>query len=66
MLNEPLVVGTDVIHSANEERFHALGQTDEGKRLHLTFTLRKNKTLLRIISARPMHRKERAIYDEKT
>ena len=41
---------------------HALGRTHNQRLLHLTFTLRKDDTQIRVISARPMHRKERDIY----
>jgi uncharacterized protein len=61
--NDPLLVVADEKHSDHETRFHALGQTDSGRLLHLTFTLRQNGSLIRIISARSMSRKERAIYD---
>lgn len=60
--NEPLLIVTDVKHSQSEARMHALGMTDAGRFLHLTFTLRENETLLRVISARPMSRKERTLY----
>lgn len=63
-LNEPLVVLDDLKHSDIEQRFHALGQTGEGRLLHITFTIRT--TMIRIISARNMHRKERAIYEQET
>lgn len=43
---------------------HALGKTDEGRTLHITFTLRQSSQLIRVISARDMHRKERAIYEQ--
>jgi uncharacterized DUF497 family protein len=66
LLNEPLVVTPDVQHSRDETRFHALGHTDEGKLLHLVFTLRQNGTLLRVISARDMSKKERQRYEEET
>jgi len=61
--NSPLLVVSDEKHSGNEVRFHALGHTDEGRLLHVTFTLRKGESLIRVISARDMHRKERAIYE---
>jgi uncharacterized DUF497 family protein len=61
--NEPLVVAEDPIHSQAEERYHALGRTNEQRLLHITFTIRGQGTLIRIISARPMSRKERKIYD---
>lgn len=60
--NERLLVLEDSKHSQDEARYHALGETDDGRRLHITFTLRADGTLLRVISARDMHRKERAIY----
>jgi len=64
-LHRPLVVAPDAAHrAAGELRFHALGETRQGRRLHLTFTLRRNGTLIRVISARDMHRKERAIYEK--
>ncbi|MDD2733722.1 MAG: BrnT family toxin [Desulfuromonadaceae bacterium] len=63
-LNEPLVVLDDLKHSDTEQRFHALGQTGEGRLLHITFTIRTN--MIRVISARNMHRKERAIYEQET
>ncbi|MFP4561612.1 MAG: BrnT family toxin [Thiohalorhabdus sp.] len=62
--NAPLLTTPDTGHSKQEPRFHALGRTDEGRQLHLTFTLRAQGTLIRVISARDMHRKERAIYEQ--
>lgn len=61
--NEPLLVLEDSKHSQREARYHALGKTDDGRLLHVTFTLRDDGTLIRVISARDMHRKERAIYE---
>ncbi|MEA3251402.1 MAG: BrnT family toxin [Pseudomonadota bacterium] len=62
--NEPLLVLEDSRHSQAEARFHALGETDDKRLLHITFTLRQSGTLIRVISARDMHRKERAIYEQ--
>ena len=62
--NAPLLVLDDVVHSQNELRLHALGVTDDGRRLHITFTLRQTGQFIRVISARDMHRKERAIYEQ--
>lgn len=62
--NEPLVVAVDERHSAAEVRFHALGRSESGRLLHITFTLRRDARLIRVISARDMHRKERAIYEQ--
>jgi len=60
--NQPLLVLEDTRHSRNEIRFHALGQTDNARLLHITFTLRA--TLIRVISARDMSRKERLKYEQ--
>jgi uncharacterized protein len=62
--NAPLLLLDDGAHSQQEPRIHALGKTDEGRTLHITLTLRSSGTLIRVISARDMHRKERAIYEE--
>lgn len=56
----------DGAHSQSEPRFHALGKTDAGRTLHITFTLRQSGALIRVISARDMHQKERAIYENAT
>lgn len=61
--NSPLLVLSDEKHSGTEVRFHALGHTDGERLLHVTFTLRMDDSLIRVISARDMHRKERAIYE---
>ena len=62
--NAPLLVLEDSRHSQTEVRFHALGETDDERLLHITFTLRQHGTLIRVISARDMHRKERAFYEQ--
>lgn len=62
--NVPLLLLEDASHSQKEPRLHALGKTDEGRMLHITFTLRQSGQLVRVISARDMHRKERAVYDQ--
>lgn len=64
--NDPLLVVDDPRHSEREARFHALGRTDAGRLLHVTFTLRQYDTLIRVISARPMHRKERVRYEQES
>ena len=58
--NEPYVVA-DTKHSQSERRFQVLGMTDQGRALHLTFTLRDDGTKTRVISARDMNQKERAM-----
>ena len=62
--NQPLLVLEDERHSADEPRFHALGRTEAGRRLQITFTLRREGSLVRVISARDMSARERAIYDK--
>lgn len=62
--NAPLLIMADAKHSQDEARHHALGRSDDGRLLHLTFTLRKAGSLIRVISARDMHRKERTIYEQ--
>lgn len=59
--NEPLLVASDVKYSGTEPRFYALGQTDEGRLLFVVFTVRE--TLIRVISARDMSRREKKEYE---
>ena len=63
--NDPLGINEDAVHSVKEPRLHALGRTDGGLLLHVTFTLRNDAKLIRVISARPMNRKERARYEQE-
>ena len=60
--NEPLLLLPDHKHSDNEQRFHGLGRTEDERLLHVTLTLRDGGKLIRVISARDMHRKERMFY----
>jgi len=62
--NAPLLLLEDAIHSQQEPRLHALGKTDAGRMLHITFTLRPAGLLIRVFSARDMHRKERSVYEQ--
>jgi uncharacterized DUF497 family protein len=62
--NEPLLLLADDRHSLNEVRFNALGHTDDNRFLHVTFTLRQEGRLIRVISARDMKRKERLRYEK--
>ena len=64
--NALLILLEDAKHSSAEPRFHALGQTDDDRLLHITFTLRDAGQKIRVISARDMHRKEKAIYEKAT
>lgn len=61
---EPLLPVPDARHSEKEPRYHALSRRDEGRLLHITFTLRGAGTLIRVTSARDMHRKERNFYGQ--
>ena len=61
--NDPLLLLADQRHSATELRYHALGQTEDGRRLLIAFTLRQDGRFIRVISARDMNRRERTIYD---
>ncbi len=62
--NDPLLLVLDERHSQKEARYHAYGKTNDGRKLHIAFTLREHDTLIRVISARDMHRKERMTYDK--
>ena len=62
--NTPLLMLEGGAHITHEVRVHALGKTHEGRVLHVTFTLRKAGTQIRVIAARDMHRKERAIHEQ--
>lgn len=62
--NAPLLLLNDTAHSQTEPRLHALGKTDQGRTLHIAFTLRQSGERIRVTSARDMHRKERLIYDQ--
>ena len=62
--NDPLILVEDLRHSDSEQRFNALGKTSQNRLLHVTFTLRRNGTMIRVISARDMHRKERKFYEQ--
>jgi uncharacterized DUF497 family protein len=64
--NEPLLLLDDPRHSSQESRFHALGRTNDGRLLHIAFTLRDSGRLIRIISARSMHSKERMVYEQNS
>lgn len=63
-INEPILFFADVKHSDSEPRFLALGVTRNGRALTIVFTLRQDGTLIRVISARDQHRKEKVLYDQ--
>ena len=61
--NEPLLIADDQKHSSHEMRFIALGKSNFGILLTAIFTLRKKQTLIRVISIRPMSKRERKYYE---
>ena len=63
--NVPLLVAPDAGHSGKESRLHALGVTDDGRHIQISFTVRDEGRKVRVISARPMNRKERTIYEQQ-
>lgn len=58
--NLPLLLADDAKHAQDEKRHFVLGQTNAGRRLFISFTIRKKK--IRVISACDMSRKERQAY----
>lgn len=64
--NNPLLVLADTAHGTDELHYHALRQTEEGRRLHISFTMRAEGTRIRILSARSMRKREKNCYAENT
>ena len=60
--NEPLIILDDPKHSYAEKRWAAFGKTDAGRMLTVIFT--KRGSLIRVISAKDMKRKERIFYEK--
>ncbi len=60
--NEPFFACFDERHSFTENRYFILGETNENRRLFIVFTVRE--TMIRVISARDMHRNERKEYEK--
>lgn len=58
--NQPLIAASDEKHSRSEERFYALGQTNQGRLLFVVYAIRGRH--IRIISARDMNEREREVY----
>ena len=57
----PILIAPDLKHSQDEERFAALGKTALDRTLTIVFTIRG--TLIRVIWARDMSRRERRVYE---
>ena len=60
--NEPLIIVDDLKHSKTEKRWAAFGKSDADRLLTIVFTIRGS--LIRIISARDMSRKEIKFYEK--
>ncbi|MEJ2624191.1 MAG: BrnT family toxin [Pseudolabrys sp.] len=65
-LDPRLLILVDEEHGGEKKRFHAYGQSAAGRLLLVSFTLRQRETLIRVISARNMSRKERQRYAEES
>ena len=59
--NRPLVVVAGEQRTELTQRYYALGYTDASRLLFIVLTLRDD--LIRVISARPMSRRERRVYE---
>ena len=57
----PFLVAPDAGHSLSEARYYALGRTAGDRRLFVVLTVRGER--VRVISARPMNRHEREVYE---
>ena len=57
-----MLIAGDPRHSARKVRYYAFGFTDQTRQLTMVFTLRG--PWVRVVSARPMSRREQSIYDD--
>jgi uncharacterized DUF497 family protein len=60
--NLPLLLKPDPTHSQAEDRYYVLGQTNAGRRLFVSFTIRGEN--IRVISARDMSKRERNFHEQ--
>lgn len=60
--DENKIIFTDWKHSKTEKRITLLGKTKTGKLLNITYTVRDSK--IRVITARPINKKEVKLYEE--
>jgi uncharacterized protein len=65
VFTQPVAVFPDATHSTLERRWRAIGTIAGNRRVFIVYTLRARgaQTLLRPISARPMHKKEIAWHE---
>lgn len=61
-VNQPRYIFLDEKHSRREKRYGMYGKTNTGRFLSLVFTVRRD--VVRIITVRPMSRKERRAYEK--
>jgi uncharacterized protein len=61
--NKPLIIGRS-LKGVPEVRYAALGKTYGSRLLAVVFTVRSKR--IRVISARPMSKKERNVYEEES
>ena len=68
LLSDEPRVAPDPKHSGKEERFIAVGRTENGEAIFVAFTfrLRGEEKFIRPISARYMHEKEVRAYEKKS
>jgi uncharacterized DUF497 family protein len=52
-----------VTHRHSERRYPALDKTHQARELTVTFTLRQSGTLIRVISTRDQHRRQRHLHE---
>jgi uncharacterized DUF497 family protein len=60
--NLPLLLQPDPTHSEAAVRYYVLGQTNAGRRLFISFTIRGEN--IRVISVRDMSKRERNFYEQ--
>ena len=61
LLNRPLIVVQGHLRDDSESRYVAMGETGAGRTLVVVFTIRGS--LVRVISARDLSRRERSVYE---
>lgn len=62
LFNRPLIIALGDQRRETTPRYYALGKSDSSRLLFLVFTIRDD--LIRVISARPMSRRERRTYQD--
>ena len=67
LFTRPVMILPDAAHSAVETRLRAVGKDSAGRHVFVVFTVRTRdgRHFIRPISARYMHRKEVASYEEE-